>query len=277
MSFGDICARTDPSTHSTIEWMIDWGWMTTPRRSGGTSKSQRASMTSSPLFIIVAESIVIFGPIFQVGWARASSIVIASNVSRGRVRNGPPDAVRTSRSTSEWTPAAERLVEGAVLRVDGEDRRAGGGGGRHHRLARDDEDFLVREGERLAELHRLVRRRKPGRADDAAEDDVDLGEGGDVDDPLLAAADAHAGELPADAVRVGALLHRDDRRAEAGDGGEERFEVRAGRHRDDAEAVGEGLEDRERRPADGAGGAEEGDVARGVHRGRSSGRRVRIP
>jgi len=104
MSFGEICATTEPSTHSTIEWMIDCGWMTTPRRSGGTSKSQRASMTSSPLFIIVAESIVIFGPIFQVGWASASSIVIASNVSSGRVRNGPPEAVRTSRSTSEGRP-----------------------------------------------------------------------------------------------------------------------------------------------------------------------------
>ena len=36
-------------------------------RSAATSNSQRASITSSPLFISVAESIVIFGPIRQVG------------------------------------------------------------------------------------------------------------------------------------------------------------------------------------------------------------------
>jgi len=168
-------------------------------------------------------------------------------------------------------------VKGAVLRVDGEDRRARRGRGRHHRLARDDEDLLVREGERLAELHRLVRRREPGGPDDAAEDDVDLRQRGHVHDPLLAEADAHAGELPADAVRVRTLLHGDDRRAEARDRREERVEVRAGRHRDDAEAVGEGLEDGERRAADRAGGAQERDVPGRAHRGRSSGRRARIP
>ena len=105
MSFGDICARTDPSTYSTIEWTIDCGWTTTPMRSTSTSKSHRASMTSRPLFIIVAESIVIFGPIFHVGWRSASSTVIAENVSKGRVRNGPPEAVRTRRRTSDGTPA----------------------------------------------------------------------------------------------------------------------------------------------------------------------------
>ena len=62
-------------------------------------------MTSRPLFIIVAESIVIFGPIFQVGWRRASSTVIAENVANARVRNGPPEAVRTSRFTSAGAPA----------------------------------------------------------------------------------------------------------------------------------------------------------------------------
>jgi hypothetical protein len=62
-------------------------------------------MISSPLFIIVAESIVIFGPIFHVGCASASWIVIAPKVERSRVRNGPPDPVRTSRSTSPGAPA----------------------------------------------------------------------------------------------------------------------------------------------------------------------------
>jgi hypothetical protein len=174
-------------------------------------------------------------------------------------------------------PAAERLVERAVLGVDGEDRRAGRRGGRHHRFPCDDEDLLVRERERLAELHRLVRRRQARGADDGAEDDVGFRKGRDVDDSLLAPAHVDAGELATDPVRAGALLHRHDRGAEACDGGEERFEVRAGRHRDDAESVGEGLEDRERRLADGSRGAEKSHVARRGHRGRSSGRRVRIP
>ena len=105
MSFGDICATTEPSTYSAIEWTIDCGWRTMSIFRPGTSKSQRASMTSSPLFIIVAESIVIFGPIFHVGCRRASSTVIAGNVAKSRVRNGPPEAVRTRRFTSAWVPA----------------------------------------------------------------------------------------------------------------------------------------------------------------------------
>ena len=63
-------------------------------------KSQRASMTSSPLFMRVAESMVIFGPMDQVGWLSASSGVIPAKVSRGRFRKGPPEAVRTRRRTS---------------------------------------------------------------------------------------------------------------------------------------------------------------------------------
>ena len=55
-------------------------------------------MISSPLFIKVAESMVIFGPIDQVGWRRAWSGV-TDDRSAGPSRNGPPDAVRTSEAT----------------------------------------------------------------------------------------------------------------------------------------------------------------------------------
>ena len=51
-------------------------------------------MISSDLFIIVAESIVILGPISQVGWANADCGLAASIRSRLQVRNGPPLAVR---------------------------------------------------------------------------------------------------------------------------------------------------------------------------------------
>ncbi len=74
--------------------------MSTSTWAGRTPKSQWASITSSPLFIRVAESMVILGPMLQVGWRSASSRVIRSNDSRERFRKGPPDAVRTRRRTS---------------------------------------------------------------------------------------------------------------------------------------------------------------------------------
>ena len=67
MSGTAISAITEPSIISTIEWMTLCGWMTTAICSAGKSNSQRASITSSPLFIRVAESIVILLPIRQVG------------------------------------------------------------------------------------------------------------------------------------------------------------------------------------------------------------------
>ena len=100
MSVTPSWAITEPSRSSTSEWTIDCGWTTTSIRSGGASKSQRASITSSPLFMSVAESTVIFGPIRHVGWSSASSGVTASSSAAGRSRNGPPEAVRMRRRTS---------------------------------------------------------------------------------------------------------------------------------------------------------------------------------
>src|SRR5579875_285736 len=57
--------------------------MMTSMRSGGKPNSQRASMTSSALFMSVAESIVIFGPMRQVGCLRASSTVTSANAFDG--------------------------------------------------------------------------------------------------------------------------------------------------------------------------------------------------
>ena len=66
-------AFREPSTKRTAEWTTLCGWMTTSIASSSTSYSQRASTTSRPLFARVAESIVIFAPIDQVGWRRACS------------------------------------------------------------------------------------------------------------------------------------------------------------------------------------------------------------
>ena len=57
-------------------------------------------MYSSPLFIIVAESTLIFAPIDQLGCATASAGVAASSCACDHVRNGPPLAVSVIFATS---------------------------------------------------------------------------------------------------------------------------------------------------------------------------------
>ena len=84
-------------------------------RAGSTPKSQRASITSSPLFMSVAESIVIFAPIDQFGCLSARSGVTPGSSAAGTVRSGPPEAVRIRRRTSLAVVADQRLVDGAVL------------------------------------------------------------------------------------------------------------------------------------------------------------------
>ena len=81
MSGGLSWAITEPSLYSTIECTIDCGWITTAIWSAVRSNSHRASMISRALFIKVAESTVIFGPIAQVGWARASATVTWASCS----------------------------------------------------------------------------------------------------------------------------------------------------------------------------------------------------
>ena len=95
----------EPSTNSTIEWTSLVGWTTTSIRSKGMSKSRCASMTSRPLLTSVAELMVMTGPIDHVGCCSASSTVTSARSSRVRPRNGPPDAVSTSRRTSPRDPA----------------------------------------------------------------------------------------------------------------------------------------------------------------------------
>src|SRR6266511_2912321 len=57
-------------------------------------------MTSRPLFMRVEESIVIFGPMDHVGWARASFTLALASSSRVHPRNGPPDPVMITRRRS---------------------------------------------------------------------------------------------------------------------------------------------------------------------------------
>ena len=118
MSGGLAWAMVEPSTNSTIEWTTDCGCTTTSMASNGTSKSRWASMTSSPLFISVAELIVTRGPMAHVGCASACSTVTSSSAARSQPRKGPPLAVRTSRRTSRGAARAQGLGQGRVLGVD---------------------------------------------------------------------------------------------------------------------------------------------------------------
>ena len=67
---------------------------------------------------MVAESMVIFGPIDQLGCLSACSSVAARIASRVQVRNGPPEAVRMMRLTSSRRTGAQRLEDRVVLGID---------------------------------------------------------------------------------------------------------------------------------------------------------------
>ena len=56
------------------------------------------------MFIIVAESMVTFGPIDQLGWASACFGVTSAISARLHDLNGPPDAVRQMRSILSGAP-----------------------------------------------------------------------------------------------------------------------------------------------------------------------------
>ncbi len=94
------CASIAPSQNSTSECTIDCRWMTAVTLSSGRSYRCIASMISSPLFISVAESTVIFAPMLQFGCRSASARVLPASSPRVRPKNGPPEQVRMSRLIS---------------------------------------------------------------------------------------------------------------------------------------------------------------------------------
>ena len=89
--------------------------------SAGTPNSHLASMTSNPLFIIEAESMVILAPMSQVGCLKASATVTVSSCSWENLRKGPPDAVSSifsmglsSSPTKLWKMAECSLSTGRI-------------------------------------------------------------------------------------------------------------------------------------------------------------------
>ena len=105
MSGGPRWATTEPSRNSTSPWTTDCGCTTTSMPADSMANRWCASMSSRPLFINVAESMVTLGPIDQFGCLSAWAGVAARIASIDQVRNGPPEAVSTSRTTSSRRPA----------------------------------------------------------------------------------------------------------------------------------------------------------------------------
>ena len=208
-------ASSAPSRSRTIAWTIDWGWTTTSSRSNPTPNRWCASISSRPLFISVAESTVIFGPICQVGWASAWAGLTARRSAAAIPRNGPPDAVITiARSWSDATPCRHWAMR-RVLAVDRQDAAIGPASGLGHQVAAGDEALLVGKGKVGTGGQRRQRGVEPGRADDRVQHHVGAAPG-QLDHALragqhlaLEARSRHPGSVrigqrnPADTVLVG--------------------------------------------------------------------------
>ena len=172
-------------SHSWIRlWMIDCGWTTTSICSYGVPNRWWASISSSPLFISVAESIVILPPIAQVGWASACSTVTFSSSSRLRPRNGPPEAVRISRSTVPGRSAASSWCSAECSESTGMIAAPVACASCGDELAADDQRLLVGERQIDPLAERRDRRHQPRRADDRVEHQVALALGDQPDDAV---------------------------------------------------------------------------------------------
>ena len=104
MSGAPSCATTEPSGNSTMPWMIDCGCTSTSISSGVEREQIDASITSRPLFIIVAELMVIFWPMDQFGCFSACCERRLLDIGGAQVRNGPPEAVMMTRTVPRACP-----------------------------------------------------------------------------------------------------------------------------------------------------------------------------
>ena len=123
-------------------------------------------MTSSPLFIIEAESMVIFWPMLQFGCFSACASVACSMSAAAQVRNGPPDAVMMTRTSSSRLPELKRLKQRVVLGIGRQDAGARLRSALHEEIAGADQAFLVGKRDRRAAIDGRQRRLQPGRAAD---------------------------------------------------------------------------------------------------------------
>ncbi len=140
-----MCASVAPSQSETSACTIDCGCTTTSIWSYGVPNSQCASITSRPLFISVAESIVIFPPIAQVGCCSAASTLTSREL--GAAAAAERAARRGQRQARDGPRplALDQLLQRGMLGVDRDQLCSGGLAERHHELTAHDERLLVRE------------------------------------------------------------------------------------------------------------------------------------
>ena len=120
----------------------------------------------------VAESIVIFGPICQVGCLSASSAVTSVSSRRVLPRKGPPEEVRDDAPDLFVRPGLKGLEDCRMLAVHGKQARPPAPCQLHHLGSGDDQRFLVGQGDRLASLERRPGSLQARRAHDRAEHPV---------------------------------------------------------------------------------------------------------
>ena len=131
-------------------------------------------MSSRPLLASVAESMVIFGPMDHVGWARASSTLTDSRSAAERFLNGPPEAVSTTESSVSRARRFEALEDCRVLAVDREQQPSAPLPRCNCEFSGRDEALLVREREGHAAFERPEGGSDPGEPDDRVQHEVGL-------------------------------------------------------------------------------------------------------
>ena len=159
------------------------------------SNNRHASISSSPLFIKVAESTEIFRPMTQRGCAQACSGVAVRSDSRRRAqersaRRGQHDLTHALRLI-----ARSALKNCVVLAVDGQQRCAAALHCIHEQRPRHDERFFVREQDPLASMSCGECRRKPAAPTIPAMTTSTIRMGGDLGERLF--ADSTSVDTPA--------------------------------------------------------------------------------
>lgn len=161
--------------------------------------------------------------------------------------------------------AAETLVDGIVLAIDGQERLALAAGFGGDEFAGHNQTFLIGQADGFASFDGLESGFEAGDADDGADDEIDIGMGGDADGSGCAVEDFGAGQsggakFSAEGVGRGFAGYGDDLGLPAQSLIADRLEIVAGGQRSHLKAVGIGFNNAESAAADGAGRTKDGDT-----------------
>ena len=160
-------------------------WIRTSIWDSGMSKSQRASTTSRPLFIRVAESMVIFAPIFQFGCCSARSGVTSCNSSRLRVPEGSAGGGEDQAVDVLFAVSFQRLEDRAVFTVDRKNADAMLSRFVLHQFPRHDHRLFIGQRDLLSASNGRQGRDEAGAADNSGNDEFGFGRSGDLDQAFL--------------------------------------------------------------------------------------------